>query len=232
MDTWSARPNTSKENDATKASSPKKTEKTDGAKPSPSEKEHASRSISLKSTVSNLEKAEEASKSHEDKEPWQIQKAALKAKFGDQGWSPKRRLSPDALEGIRTLHKSNPEVYTTPALAQEFKVSPEAIRRILRSKWRPTEEEDEDRARRWQKRGEQIWNNMAQMGVRPPKKWRDMGAGRVEGGRSVVAPYKKGGQRLGKDDLRWGPGGFREDMVFKPKAPREEGEEEYGDRIL
>ena len=112
------------------------------------------------------------------REPWQVQKSALAEKFGDQGWSPRKRLSPDALEGIRALNSQYPQTYTTPTLADRFKVSPDAIRRILKSKWRPNEQEEEDRRRRWDKRGEGIWGQMVELGVKPPKKWREMGVGK------------------------------------------------------
>ncbi|KAL1972636.1 hypothetical protein VTN31DRAFT_7050 [Thermomyces dupontii] len=102
------------------------------------------------------------------KEPWQIQKEALKRKF-KEGWNPPKKLSPDAMEGIRHLHAMNPEQFTTPVLAEQFKVSPEAIRRILKSKWRPTEEEMEDRRRRWEKRQWRIWDHMAELGLRPKR---------------------------------------------------------------
>ena len=109
------------------------------------------------------------------KNKWQIQKRALKEKFGSKGWMPRKRLSPDALEGIRALHAQHPEKYSTPVLAEQFKVSPEAIRRILKSKWRPSKEEKADRLRRWDKRGESIWSQMVEVGIKPPKKWREMG---------------------------------------------------------
>ena len=70
-----------------------------------------------------------------DTPTWKIQQNALSHKFGSEGWSPRRKLSPDAQRGIRDLHASNPELYSTPILAEQFKISPEAIRRILRSKW-------------------------------------------------------------------------------------------------
>ena len=109
-------------------------------------------------------------------EQWQIQKAALAKKFGASGWQPRKRLSPDALDGIRSLHAHDPEKHSTSALADQFQVSPEAIRRILKSKWRPNEDEEEDRRLRWEKRGQQIWSQMSELGVKPPKKWRFIGA--------------------------------------------------------
>ncbi|CCG82328.1 Required for respiratory growth protein 9, mitochondrial [Taphrina deformans PYCC 5710] len=66
-------------------------------------------------------------------------------------WSPRKKLSPDAMAGIRTLQRTNPE-YDVPRLADLFKVSPDAIRRILKSKWIPTPQEAKDRDERWKKR--------------------------------------------------------------------------------
>lgn len=113
------------------------------------------------------------------KEGWQIQKEALQRKF-PEGWNPNKKLSPDAIDGIRQLHAVAPDQFTTPVLAEQFKVSPEAIRRILKSKWRPTEEEAEDRRQRWVKRSKRIWSHMTELGLRPvksgPKKFSDVNA--------------------------------------------------------
>ncbi|EHK15960.1 uncharacterized protein TRIVIDRAFT_137996, partial [Trichoderma virens Gv29-8] len=99
-------------------------------------------------------------------EPWQLQKAALKEKF-PEGWQPRKRLSPDALAGIRALNAQFPDVYTTDALADKFQVSAEAIRRILKSKWRPSVDEEEERQQRWFKRGKQVWEQKAALGIKP-----------------------------------------------------------------
>ncbi|PQK17136.1 hypothetical protein BB8028_0007g03350 [Beauveria bassiana] len=111
------------------------------------------------------------------REPWQIQKEALKAKF-PEGWRPHKRLSPDALAGIRALNAQFPDVYTTRTLAEKFAMSPEAIRRILKSKWTPTADEDEDRQARWHRRGMKVWEHKAELGIKPPKRWRDEGIAR------------------------------------------------------
>ncbi|AEO71739.1 uncharacterized protein THITE_2124541 [Thermothielavioides terrestris NRRL 8126] len=108
------------------------------------------------------------------KEPWMIQKEALKKKF-PEGWNPRKKLSPDALVGIRMLHKQFPEEYTTEVLAQKFEVSPEAIRRILKSKWNPDPDEEMDRQRRWFNRGKRVWTHWAALGKKPPRKWRAVG---------------------------------------------------------
>ncbi|THH21159.1 hypothetical protein EW146_g335 [Bondarzewia mesenterica] len=49
-----------------------------------------------------------------------------------EGWNPQRKLSRDAMEGVRSLHAHDPAVFTTPLLAEKFRISPEAVRRILK----------------------------------------------------------------------------------------------------
>ena len=44
------------------------------------------------------------------------------------------------MEGLRTLHAHNPQSFNTEFLAQKFRVSPEAVRRILKSSWKPSKE--------------------------------------------------------------------------------------------
>jgi len=105
---------------------------------------------------------------------WKAQKAALKEKFPD-GWQPRKKLSPDALAGIRALHTQFPDQFPSNVLAEKFKVSPEAIRRILKSKWTPNEEQELERQERWFRRGKQVWSRWAQLGIKPPTKWRREG---------------------------------------------------------
>ncbi|KAK7948197.1 Required for respiratory growth protein 9 [Apiospora aurea] len=111
------------------------------------------------------------------KEAWRVQKEALDEKF-PEGWAPRKRLSPDALDGIKALHAQFPEEYTTPVLAAKFQVSPEVIRRILKAKWQPSPEEEERRQDRWFTRGKNIWAQMAELGKKPPKRWREEGVTR------------------------------------------------------
>ncbi|OJD23622.1 required for respiratory growth protein 9, mitochondrial [Blastomyces percursus] len=117
---------------------------------------------SSKSTTQKREKPD----TPRELEPWQIQKQALKKKF-PEGWNPRKRLHPDTLDTIRHLHQQDPTTYSTPALAQEFKVSPEAIRRILKSKWQPSPEVAAERRERWEKRRKRIWSHLSEIGVRP-----------------------------------------------------------------
>jgi len=58
-----------------------------------------------------------------------------------QGWSPPRKLSREAMDGLRQLHQFDETAFSTPVLAEKFRISPEAVRRILKSKWEPTREQ-------------------------------------------------------------------------------------------
>ena len=136
-----------------------------------------------------------------EKQPWQAQKDALQRKF-PLGWAPPKKLSPDALSGLRALHAQFPETYTTPVLSDLFGVSPEAVRRILKSKWSPsTTEEEEDRRARWVRRGERVGERWAGLGVKVPSRWRPEGTskwgGKVQGtqGEEVTGQ----GNQEGKD---------------------------------
>jgi len=88
-------------------------------------------------------------------EPWKIQKAALQKKFG-RGWAPRKRLSLKAIDWMKELHSSVPEL-STEKLSEIFKVSPEAIRRILKSKRTRSPEEEQDQECRWLRRRENVW---------------------------------------------------------------------------
>lgn len=70
---------------------------------------------------------------------------AMKEAFPD-GWSPQRKLSREAMDGLRTLHKHDPETFTTSVLSNRFKISPEAVRRILKSNWMPDEKRKNEMA--------------------------------------------------------------------------------------
>ncbi|KAF2717893.1 hypothetical protein K431DRAFT_288132 [Polychaeton citri CBS 116435] len=152
------------------------------------------------------------------REPWQVQKAANKEKFGATAWTPRKRLSPDTLEGIRALHASDPSTYPTEMLADHFKVTPEAIRRILKSKWQPSDFEREDRSLRWERRGVKKWGEMSELGVKPPRRWRELGVGSVKGQPEEKPTWKGGSHRP------------REKRV--PMAEGDRHEDELADRIL
>jgi Neugrin len=90
---------------------------------------------------------------------WKRHREGLKESFPN-GWSPPKTLSRAAMEGLRILHAQDPEVFTTPLLASKFRISPEAVRRILKSKWEPSrerrqklsEKERIDVEQRWRKK--------------------------------------------------------------------------------
>ncbi|KAG1753627.1 uncharacterized protein EDB91DRAFT_1030873, partial [Suillus paluster] len=73
-------------------------------------------------------------------EEWKRHRLAIKEAF-PQGWSPPRKLSREAMDGLRAMHIYDRRTFSTPVLAEKFKISPEAVRRILRSKWEPSREQ-------------------------------------------------------------------------------------------
>ena len=76
--------------------------------------------------------------------PWLVHRQALKEKF-PEGWRPPKRLSREAIVLLRLLQRSDPAQFTTPVLAERFKISPEAVRRILRTQFELPEGEAEKR---------------------------------------------------------------------------------------
>ncbi|KIM70748.1 hypothetical protein SCLCIDRAFT_1206918 [Scleroderma citrinum Foug A] len=70
---------------------------------------------------------------------WKSHRDRIKEMF-PEGWNPERKVSREAMEALRSLHALDNETFTTPLLASKFKISPEAVRRILRSKWEPSKE--------------------------------------------------------------------------------------------
>ncbi|KAM0719680.1 hypothetical protein Q7P37_003811 [Cladosporium fusiforme] len=163
------------------------------------DKKHAKKEDGTPAQQGDIEKKTRNPPHHQPPKPkretWQIQKSANLNKFGNATWQPRKRLSPDTLEGIRALHASDPSTYSTETLSSQFEVSPENIRRILKSKWRPNDEERDDRSLRWERRGVRKWTEMAKLGERPPRRWREMGVGSVKGEPDRRPEWKRGGGR-------------------------------------
>lgn len=78
----------------------------------------------------------------ETKPHWRQHRESMKEKF-PEGWNPPRRLSRGDMNTIRRLHTLDPIQFSTPNLAEQFKISAEAVRRILKSKFRTDEEVEE-----------------------------------------------------------------------------------------
>jgi hypothetical protein len=172
--------------------SPRKKRAAPASQPKPSARPRKPKSTFTAPTTKDGDEMTE-----KEQEQWQVQKAALKEKFGDEAWNPRKKLSPDTMEGIRAMHASDPERFTTPVLAENFQVSPEAIRRILKSKWQPSSEAQERRRERWEQRGERVWSHLAEMGVKPPKPWRVRGVGKAASAGDM--PLWKGRGRVRED---------------------------------
>src|SRR6266702_1102246 len=112
---------------------------------------------------------------------WAKHRASLKEKF-PEGWAPPHKLSRAAMDGLRALHAHDPETFPTPVLAEKFRISPEAVRRILKSKWEPTKEQRErclERERRFRQNRARSGSSTAERGVGPEEtKWKKKAHGR------------------------------------------------------
>lgn len=73
-----------------------------------------------------------------------------------QGWAPPRKLSREAMDAVRQLHRLDPEKFNSPMIADKFKISPEAVRRILKSNWEPSAERRVALAVKQRKKREEI----------------------------------------------------------------------------
>lgn len=59
------------------------------------------------------------------------------------------------MAGVRTLHKLDPVQFSTPLLAARFRISPEAVRRILKSQWEPSRDEKDRIVKKERRRREE-----------------------------------------------------------------------------
>ncbi|RKP33579.1 hypothetical protein BJ085DRAFT_21343 [Dimargaris cristalligena] len=73
-------------------------------------------------------------------EGWRIRKQEQKASLEDGKWAPKKRVARSTMERIRFLAINMPDTFDIPRLSYEFKISFEAVRRILRSNFNPSPE--------------------------------------------------------------------------------------------
>jgi len=98
---------------------------------------------------------------------WAEHRVSIKTKYPGK-WNPSKKVSREAMDGIRELYKADPDKYPTWVLAQRFTISPEAVRRILKSKWRMPEDKTEEkimkeRMRRIERRKKMMEDEMHQM---------------------------------------------------------------------
>ncbi|EFA81621.1 neugrin domain-containing protein [Heterostelium album PN500] len=67
-----------------------------------------------------------------------LHKILIKEKYGN--WEPIKKLSRDQMSEIKRLHKEDPDIHTVESLVTQYRVSKEAIKRIIRSNWTPSED--------------------------------------------------------------------------------------------
>ncbi|KAF3284932.1 Required for respiratory growth protein 9 mitochondrial [Orbilia oligospora] len=104
-----------------------------------------------------------------DTPTWKIHMDSVKSKLKGEKWNPFGRLSPAAVATLKQLKQENPGM-TVEEYAPIFKISPDALRRILKSKWMPTPEQETDRNERWKRRGKAVWQEWEEKGLVQKKK--------------------------------------------------------------
>lgn len=77
---------------------------------------------------------------HEKLPEWKKRDESIRKRYGE--WQPTHKLSRQQIQDIRNIKEKIPGMKTV-ELATHFKVSPEAIRRILQSNWVPNDSEEE-----------------------------------------------------------------------------------------
>lgn len=115
---------------------------------------------------------------------WLKHRQKLKQHF-PEGWAPPKRISREAMDLLRLLQRSNPEVYSTPVLADRFKISCESVSRILKSQFDLSAEE---RARREERRLRAAAEKRAEA-IAEGKTW----AGDFMGERGEMLKLREGG---------------------------------------
>ncbi|CAI4049580.1 mitochondrial ribosome assembly protein RRG9 SKDI_14G1160 [Saccharomyces kudriavzevii IFO 1802] len=108
-----------------------------------------------RSSLSNKELAEKVRDDTKEAPEWKKQKMAVRKKLEGQRWNPPKKISQEQMEALKLLKSNFPELSASD-LAERFKISPEAVRRILKSNWRRTDDENKNANERWKRRGERI----------------------------------------------------------------------------
>ncbi|RUS32190.1 Neugrin-domain-containing protein [Jimgerdemannia flammicorona] len=130
------RPNTAPETQSTRTYSSPRLIKAPKAQPTPATK--PSNSTHSENRWSFDKSSPKYWRNNSDLPLWRRHRLAIKEMLGAETWNPTRKLSREKMENIRLLFRTDPAKNTVPHLAEKFLISPEAVRRILRSKFTPT----------------------------------------------------------------------------------------------
>ncbi|ODV63715.1 mitochondrial ribosome assembly protein RRG9 ASCRUDRAFT_5660 [Ascoidea rubescens DSM 1968] len=85
---------------------------------------------------------------------WMKKQLTFKIKLKNERWNPQKKLSREQMEMLRTIKTEDPSV-TVKELSKLYGISPESVTRILKSKWRPTIEEENKQEEKRRKRLEE-----------------------------------------------------------------------------
>ena len=94
--------------------------------------------------IEGAKKVEGNNSEERDLPDWRKHRNRLKERF-PEGWAPPKRISREAMDLLRTLHQVDSVGNSVPVLADKFRISPEAVRRVLKSRFELGREEREKR---------------------------------------------------------------------------------------
>lgn len=145
-------------------------------------------------------------------EAYLAHRATMKRKF-PEGWNPPKKLSRQLMDDMRALKRLDPEKFTTDALASQFRVSPEAVRRILRSRWAPDAKRSEELQERDEAKRAQTLEYYKQLrerrkATREKARKRSESEGSPSGWKQVRYAQKEGSRRPSRFDSRSEEDGF------------------------
>lgn len=82
-------------------------------RPSQRPRDPPARSPRAVATTTFDESTAEWTKGRSNRPAWQLEKEAIKKKLDGEAWNPRKKLSPDTMEGIRHLNQTQPLKQTT-----------------------------------------------------------------------------------------------------------------------
>lgn len=126
---------------------------------------HPSRREADRSLEISLTLFREQGPRHRSTPEWIKRDATIKRKFDGGPWKPTAKVLRITMDGIRTFRKQFPQLDVS-KIGALFKISPEAVRRILKSRWKPTAEDEANLSARWDKRREVLETKAIQRTVK------------------------------------------------------------------
>ncbi|KAJ1848916.1 Required for respiratory growth protein 9 mitochondrial [Coemansia sp. RSA 2706] len=116
---------------------------------------------------------------------WQRRKIELKLKLGGEKWAPEKKIATSSMEKIRLLNSEFPQEWPIKRLSEQFKISQESVRRILKSKFRASQARTDEREQHRQQQIHTFKKARLSHAPAPQTRATDKGARQRRGGSAV-----------------------------------------------